>query len=406
MEKMDQAARKRLLLSLLRHLLKGTFALLALIILYWVQSPFPDALFSSFEDLFVVQLPDFLGPLLMTVLLFVYSWVLWGYLDRNDEEDLAATVENPPRHLLLRAPYLVSFAFSLGQGIFLSGIFSRAIPVLPPSAAYAAAILLTLGLRALELHLHLYWQVAEGRLGDARIVPSLARRIINGGLVLFSLAVFYPAFHFIVVLFTSAFRVLAVEMLYGVLFLLLVGVGIFLGTVLGKLSRRRKFLKLLHRLENEGRITVDVDGHPYLSALSHRFLFDLTVKTKSGKTYLCSFLSGKGRFTPLVLQRRSAVFVCGIHVRTKFVTHRGMAGDGLSRSGKKQDAALFEYFSVWELTFPEGEGQRVVVIDKPPVSVSVEDADSHVRFLDNGDSVFDYRVYTKTAFFNHLDRTE
>ncbi len=406
MEKTDKTAKKRFLLSLLRHFLKGAVALAALLAIWAVQSPFPAALFSSFEELFIIQIPDFATYLFATVLLLVYVWVMWGYLDRNDEEDLADTLASPPRHLLLRPPYLVSYAFALGQGIFLSSFVGRAIPALPAALSPLLAIFLVLGLRFLQLHLHLYWQLAEGRAGDARIVPSLSRRLINGGLVLFSLAVAYPAAHFLIVLATSLFRDFAVEMLYGVFFLVLVILAVALGFVLAKLSRRKRFLSRVRRMERDGRITVDLEGHPYLSALSHRFLFNLTVKTGSGKTYLCAFISGKDRFTPLVLQRRSAVFVCGLHVRTKFITRGGYVGDSLSRAGKKQDAAFFEYFSVWDLGFPEGEGEKVVIIDKPPASVSVEDGDSRVRFLDNGDRVFDYQVFTKSAFCNHLDRTE
>ena len=403
---MDKTAKKRLLLALLRHLLKGAFALFALIALWAVQSPFPEALFSSFEDLFVIQIPDFATYLLATALLLAYIWVLWGYLDRNDEEDLEDTLSSPPRHLLLRPPYLVSYAFALGQGVFLSPFFGRAIPVLPYPIPHILAVFLVLGLRFLQLSLHLGWQRKEGEAGDAREKPSLVRRLINGGLVVFSLAVAYPAAHFVIVLATSAFRVFAVEMLYGLLFVILAVIAVILATVLGKLSRRRKFLLRMRSMEKEGRVTVDVEGHPYLSAISQRFLFNLTVKTRRGKTYLCAFLSGKNRFTPLVLQRRSAVFVCGLHVKTKYITRQGYVGDSLSRAGKKRDAAIFEYFSVWDLGFPEGEGEKIVVIDKPPVSVSVEDGEHHVRFLDNGDRVFDYQIFTKSAFCNHLDRTE
>ena len=288
------------------------------------------------------------------------------------------------------------------------------------TVATALAILISLvvlaGIRALQLS----WRSrvwaeqiameAAGRKGKKYTLRSriFYAVILFGGvaaLCYFGITVFLPVFGSLVfsliLFFWKAILVIAAVLL----------VILEVIPVCRQLSARRKFLKRIKKLRDAGEIACTFHGRPYLSVLSENVYFGMTIvdkphpdgKRKGDIVYQVGIANCK--------RRKSYVILCdeNIYQFMYTVQMRGMVGRGNGfgvSSLSTIPVPLHAWFSTHLAEFPEGEGERILLVDPAPRNLTIRGhREGELLPLDNGSKVFGYTAYGKNAFVNLLERT-
>lgn len=175
------------------------------------------------------------------------------------------------------------------------------------------------------------------------------------------------------------------------------------------LTRWGKFMKKLKKAKKKGEIDYTVEGSIYLSALFPKLYAGLVVTDKErykGEpvTYRVGICN--------VSSRREAVILCdGYRAQIRHSINLRLGGRALAIAASAENTdgrtghALAQWHTTVGLEFPEGEGERILLVDPAPTKLYLREGQTErVQELDNGSRVYDYTVYTKNAFFNILDR--
>ena len=168
----------------------------------------------------------------------------------------------------------------------------------------------------------------------------------------------------------------------------------------------------LRELQERGELSMTVHGHPYLSVLSERISFGLTItdaphpdsKQKQDTTYQVTFANCKRRRGTVVLCDRNIyqfLYTFQFNQITRF-SHMGAASGGsniISVPGAS-------WFTSHTFDFPEGDGEKILLIDPTPHILAIRGfREGELMELDNASKVFGYTVYGKNSFVNMLERT-
>lgn len=278
------------------------------------------------------------------------------------------------------------------------------------------ALALLTGIRALQIHRRgNEWkeQIALEVAGRRGKKYTLRSRIFYAVILLVSV---YLLCYFGITVFLSVFGSLAFSLILffwkailviaGVLLVILEVIPIF-----RQLSARRKFLKRIKKLREAGEISCTFHGRPYLSVLSENIYFGMTIvdkphpdgKRREDKVYQVGIANCK--------RRKSYVILCdeNIYQFMYTVQMRGMVGkaNAYGVAGRSTLAVpLHAWFTSHLAEFPEGEGERILLIDPAPRNLVIRGhREGELMPLDNGSKVFGYTAYGKNAFVNLLERT-
>ena len=383
---------------------------------FWILFLLVKADFSTFLEpnqeefsLFGV-LTYFFFPAVV-VALFV---ALWRYYDTVDDRSFNKVREAAePPHFLHDPAYLL-------------GIALTALTVTPA---------LTMALRPLFQYLRLgAWATAVALLtalaitvgGSALRVSNLNKTWIIQSKMYYPkppstpLRIFYAAVYFVALLLISKGLGVGIFVAFAVLIQFWIPLLAIMGAIclwcfailpLLNIPARRKFMLRLQELQKQGKVSVEIHGHPYLSLFFEFVPFGLTVtvtphpdaKEQKETTYKATFANCK--------RRREIVILCEGNVYQFVYSLKFSHVDRFSRMGA--DNARVRTVSLPGMTrftnhtfdFPEGEGERILLIDRSPTVLAVRNVTGSDLFeLDNASQVFGYTVYVKNAFINLLTR--
>ncbi len=178
---------------------------------------------------------------------------------------------------------------------------------------------------------------------------------------------------------------------------------------------RRKFMKKLEQMRERGELSFEVHGSPYLSVLSERVVFGLTItdvphpesrgnRRKGDVTYKVAFANCRYRRGMVILCENNIYrFVYSLNFRTLAQHNWG----GLSvTSTQIVSMPVASFHTNHSYDFPEGEGKRILLMDPAPRMLCMYGyREGELMTLDNASEVFGYTVYGKNSFLNVLERT-
>ncbi len=177
--------------------------------------------------------------------------------------------------------------------------------------------------------------------------------------------------------------------------------------VIKRIRERKKFLGRLERLRDRGELSFTVHGRPYLSLFSKRAHFSLTVtdephpdaKVKTPTTYRIAVANcGRKRMTVVLAEGNVYRFMYSFRLRS-FSGFNMMSTQILT-------IPLSTWFINRTFEFPEGEGERILLMDPTPHILCMHGfREGELLPLDNASKLYGYTVYGKNAFVNVLERT-
>ena len=397
------------------HVFKSLLCALQLYILFFLLRP----QFVEMWDVFAGEpgTMDTLGHLFPPTIVAALFFVLWNYYDTIDDRSFnrVCAAAEPPK--FLRDPaYLLGIAVS--ALLVTPPLYSTFVPLFRHlrlgSGAIAlsllSALLITVGGSLLRVsRLNTRWNIQSKMPHDKP--PSKPLRI------------FYAAAFFVALLMIS--KALLIGMMLLTMILITAILPILIGVVLILLwcyvilpalnvSARRTFMNRLQALQDQGKITLTVYGHPYLSLFVRSLPFGMTVKVKSTPAddrdspteipYRVTFAN--------FYRRREIVILCHPNVYQFVYSLKFNHVDRFTRMGANQVGSRavslpgMVRYTTHAFDFPDGEGDAVLLIDRVPTVLAFRDEhNSNALFeLDNASSVFGYTVYAKNAFLKLLER--
>ena len=343
-------------------------------------------------------------------------FVLWHYYDTIDDRSFDRVCKAPETPKFLHDPaYVLAIVLTvLTVTPLLTMSFVPLFRYLRfGSGATAVSILSALAVAAggsvLRVsRLNYVWSIQKN-LPHSKKSPSAAWRI-------FCAAAFFVALFLIIrVIDVVAFIFSAILLSFIIPILIIAGLFLLWCFVILpalNIPARRKFMLRLKQLQDEGKLTAEIHGHPYLSLFFERVPFGLTVtniphpeaKVQQETVYKAAFANCK--------RRRELVVICEHNIyqfmySLKFNHVTRHARMGADKAGVRAVSVPgMSWFTNHSFTFPEGEGERVLLIDSPPTILAVRDEGHSGLFeLDNASRVFGYTVYGKNAFLNVMERT-
>ena len=348
------------------------------------------------------------------VILLVSLWLYYdsindrGFEDFCQRENVRPLWDIPPHStelivtILTATPILCFPSYDL----FIEGGTLRIVAAL---LAPIAALIITAGGRILILaHLRSTWAAQkELRTGKEKVHTTVSR-------ILYA-AIFFLSLGLAVWVGIGMFapQIIKVGGLLPKLPFWLIGIILSLLFIEGAVHfavlalARRRFLSRLHQLSNRGRITYSLEGHPYLSILLPFLYVGLTVvhhtkvsNLEKQTVYRVGIINSK--------RRKSVLILCQNQVYR--LMHK-LPGQGLIFRLRAHGRAFYKPLYVWfedhAFDFPEGEGERILLVDPfPSVTAVQEGTEDWFLELDNGSHTFGYTVYGLNAFLHVLERSE
>ncbi len=371
-------------------------------------------------------------PALLLALEILFFVALWWYYDRIDDRgfDRFCATENPPS--LLHDP-----AWRLGIVLSVAGatpVFARSlvlilrffIPGVSSAVWVALACLLaaggaTLGCILRVRKLNYAWSVQKKmRRHEAKRVKPAVR-------------VVYAVIYYVSLWLATVAGTVLVPAVIGVALILIYLLRSLVVTVavclvawwcihkIRRIHQRRDFLRRLSRLAKAGEVTYTIHGHPYRALFFKRVPFGLTVTdlrlappreetpTASGwnrrekpateRTYQVAVADcGHRRFTVVLADNYVYRFMYSFRIRA-------IGTMGMGRSDI-MTIPLGVWFKNNMFQFPEGEGERILLVDPAPARLCMHGfREGELLPLDNGSRVYDYTTYGRLAFLRLVERT-
>ncbi len=332
--------------------------------------------------------------------------------------------ELQPTHLMKKpgwiAAYLagtVAFGYMMGQ--FVTPLLSMTgmSPTLCVILGYLLGGLLFAGLRLWRVcALNKTWRiqidlVKPGQKKYASWIKRVIQCVFMG--VALGLVCFYGSgVYFVFVVLTALFNIVANfarEFPAAAVLIAVVLIALLLFGKLRLLTRWGKFMKKLKKAKKKGEIDYTVEGSIYLSALFPKLYAGLVVTDKERyKGEPVTYRVGVCN----VSSRREAVILCdGYRAQIRHSINLRLGGRALAIAASAENTdgrtghALAQWHTTVGIEFPEGEGERILLVDPAPTKLYLRDGQTErLQELDNGSHAYDYTVYTKNAFFNLLDR--
>ena len=375
----------------------------------------------SEENKLVLVLFSLVRPL-VSVIMFL---LLWRYYDSIDDRSFNRFRKDPTTRRVFRNPgWLAELAVTVcGVTVVLTRAFLPTmlliprLPVLSVICAVAVALLLSLGCTALRLKLLAEkWEVQKDMYvpENTGTVKHVLKRVFYAVIYFVAMAlvinlgfsVLFPVWGSLIV---SLGQIMFWPVVFGALALALW--FFFFDGVRGLISRR-KFMRRLEKLRDRGELSFEVHGHPYLSVLSERIFFGLTIvdaphpdgRKRTDTTYKVAIANCKHRRGVVVLCEGNVYrFMYAFNFRTISSHNWGGLSVASARIVALPVGAVFTNHS---FEFPEGEGERILLMDPTPRILCMPgQRDGEMITLDNNSKVYGYTVYGKNSFVNVLERT-
>lgn len=339
-------------------------------------------------------------------------------IPHTSDEDLPE-----PTHLMKKPGWIIAYILGIVSFAFLTGQYIApllSMTGMPP----ALFTILGYALGGLVFALIRLWRVCvlnnTWRIQIELVKPtekriSIIKRILQGVAMYAALAFIcyyigglYGIFTFLVMVF-GIVTSFATEFPGATVLIVVVLGGLLLASKFVILNRWRKFFKRLKIAKKRGEIDYQIEGHPYLAAIFPKLyagivLTDLQRYKGKPVTYLVGICN--------VTARREAVILCDEYrAQIRHQINLRMGGRTLAIAASAQNAdvktghSLAQWYTTVGIEFPNGEGEKVLLVDPAPTGLYLRDGQTErLQTLDNGSKVFDYTVWTKNAFFNMIDR--
>ena len=373
------------------------------------------------EDLTVAALFSLIRPL-TTFLMFL---LLWRYYDSIDDRSFNRFRKDPATRRVFRDPGHLSELTVTVLGatpILTLALLPTAayLPISPALRAVAAALLafcVVAGCCALRMKLLAdKWDRQKDMYvpENTGTVKHVLKRIFYAVIYLVALFLAIHLGYSLLIpvwgsLIISLGQIMFWPVVFGAAALLLW--FLFFDGVRGLISRR-KFMRRLEKLRDRGELSFEVHGHPYLSVLSERIFFGLTIvdvphpdgKKRTETTYKVAIANCKHRRGVVVLCEGNIYrFMYAFNFRTIASHNWG----GLSVASARIIAMpVGAVYTNHRFDFPEGEGERILLIDPTPRILCMPGhREGEMIALDNDSKIFGYTVYGKNSFVNILERT-
>ena len=373
---------------------------------------------------------DVLLSLIHPVTLILLFFFLWRYYDNVDDRsfDLFCDTykdETKAPVLLKEIPYAVGFALTILTATPV--ISASLIPALKftgmrhgecTAVATAAALVLVAGLSILRLHRRSAVWIVQKDLRTGNEKTRWGRRIFYAviffgaicALIFFGFSTLVPFWGSLIL---GIIRLLwkPILIIGGILFLWL-----FVIRSIRRMIDRRKFLKKLERMKERGELSYEIHGSPYLSVLSERIFFGLTITdmphpdSRGGRrknkevTYKVAFANCRYRRGLVILCEGNIYrFVYSLQFRT--IAQQNWGGLSVA-SSQIVSMPVASFHTNHSFDFPEGEGKRILIVDPAPRMLCMYGLrEGELLTLDNDSEIFGYTVYGKNSFVNILERT-
>lgn len=372
---------------------------------------------------------EVLLSLIHPVTLILLFFFLWRYYDNVDDRSFNRFCETykdqtKAPSLLKEIPYAVGFALTV---LSATPVISAAmIPALRhtgmrqgecAAVGTAAALLLVVVLSVLRLRRRSAVWIVQKDLRTGNEKTRWGRRIFHAVILFGSLcALIFLGFSTLVPFWGSLIlgiiRLLwkPILIIGGILFLWL-----FVIRSVRRIMDRRRFLKKLERMRDRGELSYEVHGSPYLSVLSERVFFGLTIidkphpDSRGGRrnretTYKVAFANCRYRRGLVILCPNNGYrFVYSLQFRT--IAQQNWGGLSVA-SSQIVSMPVASFHTNHSFDFPEGEGKRILLMDPAPRMLCMYGhREGELLTLDNDSEIFGYTVYGKNSFVNILERT-
>jgi hypothetical protein len=169
-------------------------------------------------------------------------------------------------------------------------------------------------------------------------------------------------------------------------------------------------------MKERGELSYEIHGSPYLSVLSERIFFGLTITdmphpdSRGGRrknrevTYKVAFANCRYRRGLVILCPNNIYrFVYSLQFRT--IAQQNWGGLSVA-SSQIVSMPVASFHTNHSFDFPEGEGKRILIVDPAPRMLCMYGLrEGELITLDNDSEIFGYTVYGKNSFVNILERT-
>ncbi len=372
---------------------------------------------------------EVLLSLIHPVTLILLFFFLWRYYDNVDDRSFNRFCETykdqtKAPNLLKELPYAVGFAVTVLSATPV--ISSALIPTLRhtgmrqgecAAVATAAALLLVAGLSILRLRRRSAVWIIQKDLRTGNEKTRWGRRI-------FYAVIFFGAICALLFFGFSTLVPFWGSLILGIIRLLwkpilIIASALFLWLFVIRSARRiidrRRFLKKLDTMKERGELSYEVHGSPYLSVLSERVFFGLTIIDKPHPdsrgsrrnretTYKIAFANCRYRRGLVILCPNNVYrFVYSLQFRT--IAQQNWGGLSVA-SSQIVSMPVASFHTNHSFDFPEGEGKRILLMDPAPRMLCMYGhREGELLTLDNDSEIFGYTVYGKNSFVNILERT-
>lgn len=410
----SQNHRREEITGLIWHSCKTLICFLQFVILtHVIESTFlPGLNTTEGERSSMDLLLHILYPTIVTILFFV----LWGYYDNIDDRSFNRVRNSPETPKFLRDPaYLLGIVLTtLMATPILSNPYRSFFQYLGLKAgATAVSVLVAFvvaggGSVLRIMRLNSMWAI-QSKLPLTKKPPTLIWRIIYAVIFFVALLILCNGVAVGALIFSAVILSFFIP-LFIIAGLILLWCAVILPVI--NLPARRKFMRRLEKLQEQGKVSVEILGHPYLSLFFERVPFGLTItntphldaKIQEETVYKVAFANCK--------RRREIVILCDHNIYQFVYSLKFNHVTRFSRMGADSAGSRAvglpgaSWFSNHSFDFPEGEGARILLIDTPPVVLAVRnESNSNLFELDNASEIFGYTVFTKNSFVNLLERT-
>ena len=404
--------------DILWHVGKTLLCALQFTVLYFLLRP-------EFVDIWRVfsgdsGLMDAVAHMIPPAIIAALFFIIWGYYDNIDDRSfnrVCAAAEDPK---FLRDPaYLLAIAVTVAA--VTPPLHSTIVPLFRylglGSGAVAlsllTALLITVGGSLLRVsRLNTRWCI-QSKMSRAK-PPSVPGRIFYAitffvALLLINKAIVIGVMIFTMILTGAFIPVLVIA--------LLIFLWCFVILPALNISQRRQFMNRLKGLEAQGKISLTICGHPYLSLFLRWVPFQMLIKVKhtplDGEPAGGSPAETAYRVTfANCYRRREIVILCEPNVYQFVYSLKFGHVERFSRMGADKIGSRgvslpgLARFTNHTFDFPDGEGDAVLLIDRVPAVLAIRDEHNSDNLfeLDNASQAFDYTVYAKNSFLNLLER--
>ncbi len=350
----------------------------------------------------------------------VYFMVLWRYYDSIDDRSFNrfCAVENEP--VLLRSTaYIIGLGMTvvLGAWILCHPVVITLTFLLPVSMArwfsvlgYGVAALFVGGVSIWRiLRLNYRWGVQKNLRRSTDKPHKLIPRILYA-------VVFFVALILLTMVGIETFLPIYGSVLRAAVLLLLGPLLVIAGVLLGwqivhvglRMRERKRYLNRLANLQAAGELTFTVHGYPYRSLISNRYSFGLSVtdaphpesKVQERRSYQVAFANCNRRRMAVILCENN-VYQIMFNIKIRAIGALGMG----NMNGEVMTVPLGSWFINRTYEFPEGCGERILVVDPAPHSLWMRGFRGELLSLDNGSVLYGFTVYGKNAFLDLLERS-